>query len=142
MSIGKDARTCVMHYITKAMDGKASKAFISRCMVNAKSLLNDGFTADEIIAVIDYSIDVKKLNIFSFGFYNASIDNLLREVKQLQLQTKTQEQSRHIASFNEENRDEVQANDDSTERNRNKSERFGVQSRLGEKLDFDMLTKS
>jgi len=140
MSIGKDAKECVMHYIDKAMDGKASKAFISRSMVNAKSLLNDGFTKEEIIAVIDYSLDVKHLNVFSFGFYNTCIDNMLREANQYQQQIILAEQSRHIASLNQTTRDEVQANDDSTERNRNKSEYFGVQSRLRKKLDFDMLT--
>ena len=40
---------------------------MSRTIVQAKSLLSDGFSKDEIIKTIDYVINVKKVDLHSLA---------------------------------------------------------------------------
>lgn len=144
MSISSDAKDVALHFIERTTGTEtATRSTYANVTRRVKTLLGYGYTRDDLIKVIDYIIDVKKVEMYSFGYINAAIENVLREIKKLEKeqlkQNNLQQQSQDFASFNQSNRDEVQPDDNS--RNKTKSERFGVQSRFGEKLDFDMFEK-
>lgn len=141
MTINSDARLIAFHYFDKTKS-KTTKAIMTKTIGQAKSLLTDGYTVEEITNVIDYIIDVKKINMYSLGYVNYSINNILREIvksKEIQYKQKlADETNKQIASTNESSRNEVKIDDKSTNRNKNKLERFGVQPRFGEEFNFDM----
>ena len=76
MSISSDAKD-IATYFVNSTNMKASKSLMSRTIVQAKSLLSDGFTKDEIIKTIDYVINVKKVDLHSFGYINVVISDML-----------------------------------------------------------------
>jgi hypothetical protein len=140
MSISSDAKD-IATYFVNSTNMKASKALMSRTIVQAKSLLSDGFTKDEIIKTIDYVINVKKVNLHSFGYINVVISDLLPQVLKQEAQLSTQNVGKELAAFIEASRSEVRGNDESTKRNKSKLNGFGLQPRFGEELDFDMFER-
>jgi hypothetical protein len=140
MSISSDAKD-IATYFVNSTNMKASKALMSRTIVQAKSLLSDGFTKDEIIKTIDYVINVKKVNLHSFGYINVVISDILPQVLKQEAQLSTQNVGKELAAFIEASRSEVRGNDESTNRNKSKLNGFGLQPRFGEKLDFDMFER-
>jgi len=140
MSISSDAKDIAIYFVNST-NMKASKALMSRTIVQAKSMLSDGFTKDEIIKTIDYVINVKKVNLRSLGYINVVISDLLPQVLKHEAQLSTQNVGKELAAFIEASRSEVRGNDESTNRNKSKLNGFGLQPRFGEKLDFDMFER-
>lgn len=125
--LGADAKEVVLHFLERT-DQRASKAIMGRTMNQAKSLMNSDYTKDEIIDVIDYIVDHTKATMHSFGYVNASINDMLRRVNSQKEKDKVAKQFR----------ERVGNDDGSKERNRNKAGGFGFQSRIREKYNFDM----
>jgi hypothetical protein len=109
--------------------------------VQAKSLLSDGFTKDEIIKTIDYVINVKKVDLHSFGYINVVISDILPQVLKYETQLSVQDANKKVSAFIEASRNEVRGNDESTNRNKSKINGFGLQPRFREELDFDMFER-
>lgn len=140
MSISSDAKDIAIYFVNST-NMKASKALMSRTIVQAKSMLSDGFTKDEIMKTIDYVINVKKVDLRSLGYINVVISDLLPQVLKHEAQLSTQNVGKELAAFIEASRSEVRGNDESTNRNKSKLNGFGLQPRFGEKLDFDMFER-
>jgi len=140
MSISSDAKDIAIYFVNST-NMKASKALMSRTIVQAKSMLSDGFTKDEIIKTIDYVINVRKVDLRSLGYINVVISDLLPQVLKHEAQLSTQNVGKELAAFIEASRSEVRGNDESTNRNKSKLNGFGLQPRFGEKLDFDMFER-
>jgi len=140
MSISSDAKD-IATYFVNSTDMKASKSLMSRTIVQAKSLLSDGFTKDEIIKTIDYVIKVKKVDLRSFGYINVVISDMLKDVIKYEASLSAQNAQQDVVAFIEASRNEVSGSDESTNRNKSKLNGFGVQPRFGEKLDFDIFTE-
>lgn len=140
MSISSNAKDIAIHFINST-NLKASKVLMSKTIIQAKSLLSDGFTKEEIIKTIDYIVNVKKINLYSFGYINAAISSILHEVLKHEASLSTKDTEKQITVFIEASRNEVQKHDQSTNRNKSKINGFGIQPRLGEKLDFDMFER-
>jgi hypothetical protein len=114
---------------------------MSRKVVQAKSLLNSDYTKEEIIKVIDYLVDVKKTEMYSLGYVSACINKVLKEITSEELNEKAKEEKEKLAESIKDAVSEVRGvidDGESTERNRRKIAGLGVQSRFGEKLDFDL----
>lgn len=140
MSISSDAKD-IATYFVNSTDMKASKSLMSRTIVQAKSLLSDGFTKDEIIKTIDYVIKVKKVDLRSFGYINVVISDMLKDVIKYEASLSAQNAQQDVMAFIEASRNEVRGSDESTNRNKSKINGFGVQYKFGEGLDFDIFTE-
>jgi hypothetical protein len=140
MSISSDAKD-IATYFVNSTNMKASKALMSRTIVQAKSLLSDGFTKDEIIKTIDYVINVKKVDLHSFGYINVVISDMLPQVLKYETRLSVQDANEKVSAFIEASRNEVRGNDESTNRNKSKINGFGLQPRFREELDFDMFER-
>jgi len=140
MSISSDAKDIAIYFVNST-NMKASKALMSKTIVQAKSMLSDGFTKDEIMKTIDYVINVRKVDLRSLGYINVVISDLLPQVLKQEAQLSTQNVGKELAAFIEASRSEVRGNDESTNRNKSKLNGFGLQPRFGEKLDFDMFER-
>jgi hypothetical protein len=130
---GTDAKDIALHFI-KLTDGRATPDIIKKTIIQAKSLLSCGYTKQEIMDTIDFLIDVKKKQLYSLGYVNSCINNVLREIKSIESKEKTKQ----IKTTIDSEREEIKVDEQSKQRNRDKLSRFGVQPRFGEKFDFDL----
>jgi hypothetical protein len=137
---GTDAKDIALHFIRVTVE-RATPSVISRTVVQAKSLLNSGYTKQEIIKAIDYLVDVKKVQMYSLGYVSACINEVLKAITSEESKEKAKIEKEKLAeSIKNAASEVVGVSDDgeSTERNRRKSAAFGIESRFGEKLDFDL----
>lgn len=140
MSISSDAKEIAVYFVNTT-DVKASKSLMSKTIVQAKSLLSDGFTKEEIIKTIDHVIKVMKIVPYSFGYVNVVISDVLPKINKLEAQQSAKIAQEEMMEFIEASRNEVRGNDESTNRNKSKLNGFGVKSKFGEELDFDIFTE-
>lgn len=140
MSISSDAKEIAVYFVNTT-NVKASKSLMSKTIVQAKSLLSDGFTKEEIIKTIDYVINVMKIVPYSFGYVNVVISDVLPKINKLEAQQSAKIAQEEMMEFIEASRNEVRGNDESTNRNKSKLNGFGVQPRFGEELNFDLFER-
>lgn len=141
MTNGTDARDIALHYIDLRKE-RTTPQIVKRTIGQAMTLLKSGYTKDEIIEVLDYVIIDKKVDMYSLGYLNASINDMIREVAVKKNNDSLIEDKQKLKALIEEEqakmRDEVTACDESTERNREKARRNSPESRFGKKYSFDM----
>lgn len=134
-----EAKDIALYFLDLTQD-KFTSSIVARQVKQAKALLEDGYTKEEIIRVID---EVLKRNpkVYSLGYISASINDVLRELNEFEKSEAVDKQREEMRTQNaltiRESRSEVSP-DESTERNREKARRAVVQSRFGKKFDFDM----
>jgi hypothetical protein len=134
---GTDAKDIALHFIHKTT-GRATPAIMQKTVIQAKSLLSCGYTKSEIIRVIDFILDVKGKQLYSIGYVNACINDVLKELRQIDEKGNVKEVMKHIEEHLQQEQKEVNDDDESTQRNRDKLSRFGVQPRFGKELDFNL----
>lgn len=135
-----DAKTIALYFLDMTTD-KYTKSIIARTINQAKNLLSAGYTKEEIIETIDYILDKGDIKMYSIGYINTCINDVLRKInveKEKERVAKLIEQSKEDY-LNEDKEEEVISTDESTERNKLKAERTGIQSRKREKSYLDML---
>ena len=76
--------------------------------------------------------------MYSLGYVNVCIDDVIAKLKQ---QAASKQITEQFATHAKEKQTEVLGCDESTDRNREKLDRFGVQSRFREKHHFDMFER-
>lgn len=131
---GTDAKDIALHFINVTV-GRATPMIIKKTIIQAKTLLESGYTKDEILKVITYLIDKKEIQMYSLGYVGTCINNVLKETTQQEVK----EQVKAAITYEQESkRDEVASDGESTQRNRDKVNRFGIQPRFREKFDFDL----
>lgn len=140
MSISSDAKEIAVYFVNTT-DVKASKSLMSKTIVQAKSLLSDGFTKEEIIKTIDHVIKVMKIVPYSFGYINVVISDVLPKINKLEAQQSAKIAQEEMMEFIEASRNEVRGIDESTNRNKSKLNEFGLQPRFGEELNFDLFER-
>lgn len=137
---GTHAKDIALHFINVTA-GRATPAIMKKTVNQAKSLLRSGYTKDEIISVIDYIIKKKGIQIYSLGYINASINDVLKELKLEDIKEKHKNLEGLLEDEQRKQRNEVRDDGESTQRNRNKADGFGVQSGFGKKFDFDLFER-
>lgn len=139
---GTDAKDIALHFIKRTSDGRSTPSIIAKTVNQAKTLLQNGYTKQEIIKVINYIVDIKHIDMYSLGYVSTCINNMIKEINKLEEEIKAKElKKKHEEELNRislEQQGEVKGVGESTQRNRDKLSRFGSQSRVGEKFDFDM----
>lgn len=136
---GTDAKDVALYFI-RTTSGRATPAIISRTVVQAKTLLQSGYTKAEILDVIDVVID-KGIEIYSLGYISTCINDVLRELreaKRVEEKKILSAQLKEEIASQQEQQSEVSNDGESTDRNREKLDRFGNESRFGKKFNFDM----
>ncbi len=135
---GTDAKDIALHFIKVTTD-RTTPSIIARTIIQAKSLLSSGYSKDEIIDVINYIATKKSVDMYSLGYVSASINSMLKEMEQETSKQQADKLKQQIqTSFAEVPIKEVTHDCESTERNRTKSERLGVKSRIGTQPYLDL----
>ncbi len=143
---GTDARDIALRFF-ELRDERVTPKIIAKVINQAKHLLSASYTKKEILSVMEYVILDKKVDVYSFGYFSACINDVLREIEKIektkQLEQAKEEYLKQSTSIQTSQQSEVEADDESAERNRKKAEQFGasVQSRFREKFDFDLFEK-
>ncbi len=142
MSISNDSNKVAKYFVDKTTT-RATPAIMKKTTMQAKSILQNGYSKAEIISVIDYLIN-KNVEMYSLGYVSTCINDVLRKLNQEKKQETALQNKQLIASEAkkyEKERTEVISNSESTNRNKSKADRFGVQSRFGEESFSDMLER-
>lgn len=138
---GTEAKDIAIHFVEETT-GRATPQIMKKSIIQAKILLESGYTKEEIIDVIDFIVSKKSIEMYSLGYVNACINDVLSEIKKHKSseieREKSKEVRKEIESIQECQRNEVADDVESTKRNREKINRLGTESRFGEKFNFDM----
>ena len=140
MSLNSDAQRVAKHFIGST-EQRATPAIMKKTTSQAKSILQSGYTKEEIIEVIDYLINIKQVNIYSLGYINKSINDVLRQIKQNNKEKEKQELKSQIEqeqANREQQTGEVKSDYESAERNQGKAGKLGVKPRFGEESFSDL----
>lgn len=132
---GTDAKDIALHFLRATGVERATPAIIARTIRTAKSILASGYSKQEILSVIDYIVDVKKIHMYSIGYVSTVINDVLKELSEKEATKKVREE---IKQQRLDVGNEVTDDNGSTERNRDKARGLGIQSRFGKKHNFDM----
>lgn len=131
---GTHAKEIALHFLQLA-NQPVTKTNVAKTIKLAKATLEEGYTRDEVFAVMERVFASKRANIHSFGYITSCMEQMLDDMR-------AAEQAVHIKAASDQaiskQRNEVETNDQSTERNRNKADRTKFQSRLRKKFNFDM----
>lgn len=131
-----DAREIVQYFFNKCCIDAESKAF-ARTTAQVNKLLST-YSKQDIINVINHLVDVKHVNIYSFGYVLLLIDETMSLFKKQAAAVHVAEQiAEHAKSVVTT---EVKQDGESAKRNTSKASRFGVQPRFGKKSDFNLFT--
>jgi len=129
--IKKDAKDIACHFVDKA-EIRATPTMMGKTINQAKSLLNSNYTKEEVIKVIDYLVDQRNINMYSLGYINTCIHQVLNEVNVKEQKEKADKLKYKIKTQG------VESNGKSTDRNNSKLSQFGIQSRFRKKLVSDL----
>lgn len=127
----KDAKDIACHFVEKT-EIRATPALMRKSINQAKSLLESEYTKEEIIKVIDYLVDYRDVDMYSLGYVNSSIHQVINEVNKHEAKQKAKELMKDAKVQG------VKDDGKSTERNKQKLSRFGVCPRVREKSFSDL----
>lgn len=136
---GTVAKDIALYFLDLTTD-RYTPSVIAKTINQAKQLLEADYTKEEIISVIDYVLDNAKTKIYSLGYINHCINDVLRNIneqKEKEIIKELIEQAKIEQASTIDDGSEVI--DESKERNRQKVERTCIQSRVREKFDFNLL---
>jgi hypothetical protein len=135
-----DAKTIAFHFLELTTDGRNTKAVIAKTINQVKNLMNVGYTKEEIIATIDY-VHTKGTKVFSFGYYSTAIADVLTEINKRTLSSDVEKVKEELVEMEKKAMEEVNTANESTERNRQRLSKFGLQSREREKHYLDLFER-
>lgn len=131
---GTDAKDIALHFVNSTT-GRATPQIMGKTINQAKSILKSGYTKTEVLDVIDYLIHTKNADLYSLGYVGASINDVLKTIRK---QRAIEEAKKQLALKQVQERSVVEVESESSQRNRSKVERFGVQSGFREKYHLDL----
>lgn len=133
VNIPTDAKEIAIYFLD-ITNSHASKAFMATTIIQAKQLLNRGYTMKQIKNTIKYVYDVKNPNMYSLAYITASIDSMQKEMKELE----ARKPSKYDSSQFEEGETDFEQQ---AKRNKDKLHRFGKKPGFGKEHYIDMLKK-
>lgn len=128
----------------KLRGDKPTPPIMSRLINQIKGLMASGFTKEEILYTINHVLKTKP-DVYSFGYVEVCINDVLRQRNAIKQAQKAKEEvakqieAEPIAVINSES--EVTSSDETTERNRRKAERLGTKSRERTKHYFHLFER-
>ena len=147
MSRTRDAERIAQTFV-EAVNERYTPYMMESLIRQSKRLLECGYSADEIVAVIHHVTRVRGTHVYSFRYIEACINDTLREMQEtaarenerkLQIEIESSMNEYVTAYRNMDTASEV--NDNHTrQRNQRKAGQFGVQSGKRTESYFHMLT--
>lgn len=125
---GTHAKEIALHFLDTTTDGRNTPYVIAKTIRQAKNLLNTGYSRDEIIGTIDYMLK-RGAKMYSFGYINASIGQVIQDVQRELNKENTQQEIHRLEELTKSQQSEVSGHDESSERNRAKFSQFGLRDR-------------
>ena len=125
------AKDIALHFYDRKgwrVGSKHATSPFGKTVNQAKKLLSYNYSKQEIIEVIDYIFDNMDKEIYSLGFVNYVINDVLDKIKVMKMK---QEQNKQVTEV-------VNNTDETTERNKRKLDRLNSQSNIGKEYNFDM----
>lgn len=127
----------------KLLGNKPTPPLMARTVKQVKGLMQVGFSDEEIRYTMEYVVRTNP-NVYSFGYVEACINDVLRK----RAEEKRKEESKQVSESLQKqttaivtSESEVTSDDESSERNRRKAKRLGVQSRVREKSYFNLFER-
>ena len=136
---GTHAKDIAIYFLDATTD-KYTPAIVRKTIMQAKQLLETGYSKQEIIDTIDYIILRTPAVMYSLGYLSSAINDVLRTLKEERAAVEMRrliEESK--ANYVEEDTEEVVEDVESQQRNRDKLNKFGNESRKREESYLDML---
>lgn len=134
---GTDAKDIALHFLKATGVERTTPAIIAKTIAQAKSILKSGYTKEEVIDVIDHVVE-RGVRMYSIGYVSHAINDVLAEIEEKKLQEKAKDVIKEQKEQQLAQRKEVTSSGESTNRNKGKASKFGIQSRVGKKFDLDM----
>ena len=118
---------------------------MARLIKQVKGLMEVGFNDEEIRYAMNHITSIKP-DVYSFGYVEASINDVLRKRKEEQqreqeLLIKKEVDKQLLSTISITKESEVAIGDETTERNKRKAARLGQQSRFREKHYFHLFER-
>lgn len=134
---GTDAKDIALYFLKETGVERATPAIIGKTIKQAKHLLSQGYEKEEILSVIDHIV-AKGVHMYSIGYVSHAINEVLKEIEGARIKEEAKSVTKQLEEQQLKARNEVKSDGNSAERNRNKARGFGIQSRFGEKFNFDL----
>ena len=137
---GTIAKDVALYFLDMTTD-RYTSSIVAKTINQAKQLLEAGYTKEEIISVIDYITTKTSVKMYSLGYVNHCINEVLNKINE-------ENKAKQIREIIEQGKleqattiDRGDIDNESTKRNREKVSRLNIQSRQRKKFDFDMLKR-
>lgn len=134
---GTDAKFIALHFLKETGVDRPTSGVVARSIKQVKTLLDEGYTKDEILATIDHLIS-RGVNMYSIGYISSAIIDVLKELEQASQKEHGKELRKELEQQQALERKAVETDGEANRRNAEKAGRFGVQSRKREKFNFDL----
>lgn len=131
-------------YFFDATNTRYTPSIISKTIVQAKHLLEAGYTKEEIKSTIDWVVNKTNVKMYSLGYINTMINKILENIEEERIEEEFERKKQELKQKFEEatkehlSKEEVVGDDKSGGRNKNKLDGFGFKSRFGKESDFNM----
>ena len=137
---GTIAKDIALYFLDITTD-RYTPSIVAKTVRQAKQLLEAGYTKEEIISVIDYITTRTNVKMYSLGYVNYCINEVLDKINEEEKAKQIQEIIEQAKKEQATVFDRGDIDNDSTRRNREKVNRLNVQSRVRKKFDFDMFER-
>lgn len=136
-------------YFLEMTNQRFTPSIMSKTIVQAKQLLEAGYTEDEITKSIDWVLNKTSVIMYSLGYINTTINKILKNIEEEENEEELSEKMKRYKEDMEKYQQELvkkegekQEDDKSRNRNKEKANRFGDATGFGKKHSFDMLEES
>lgn len=135
-------------YFLEATDQRYTSSIIAKTVIQAKSILEAGYTKDEIIQCIDWVVDKTNVIMYSLGYISTMINKILENIKQ---EAEDEEKNEKLKKYREDmlnfqqdllKKEGEELVNETSDRNRRKANEFGNKSGKRKKYYFDLFEES
>ena len=135
-------------YFLEATDQRYTPSIIAKTIIQAKAILEAGYTKDEIIQCIDWVINKTTVVMYSLGYISTMINKILENIKQ---EVDAEEKNEKLKKYKEDmlnfqqdllKKEGEELVNETSDRNRRKANEFDNKSRERKKYYFDLFEES
>lgn len=135
-------------YFLEATDQRYTPSIIAKTIIQAKAILEAGYTKGEIIQCIDWVINKTTVVMYSLGYISTMINKILENIKQ---EVDAEEKNEKLKKYKEDmltfqqgllKKEGEEVGNETSDRNRRKANEFGDKSGERKKYYFDLFEES
>ena len=135
-------------YFLEATDQRYTPSIIAKTIIQAKAILEAGYTKDEIIQCIDWVVNKTTVVMYSLGYISTMINKILENIKEEKVDEEKNEKLKKyredMLNFQQDllKKEGEEVSNEASNRNRRKANEFGNKSRERKKYYFDLFEES